>query len=373
LFMSIYIFKLTDSIQDVALFSFFYMISHMVSFILFAKIVKKGKANTPRQFGLIGMCLFFLSLLFLKEKAVEHLILLGSFFGFFNGMYWISYHFYRFELTNVMNRGNFAGVETATKTLASLLAPILGGYLIVYNFFGLEYGLVFILGALVYFGSYISFKPTDYKIVSHSTSNFLTSVKKIWRIKDLRKVLYSALAQGFGRGGIIDTLIALFLFDILKNEFHTGSWISFFQLVAVVIGVLYGKYMHYSKYKMPMLISGLLYSSSVLLLVFYPSFIVYVIFGILSQIISPFMSIPSRVYSLNLFHLVKDYKKRIIDYTVFKELFTVGFSRAVAWLLILLIPNITISSLSVVLILIAISIFLEPLILCTIKTKVHKV
>ncbi|MBT4121456.1 hypothetical protein HOE31_00715 [bacterium] len=372
LFMSVFIWSETKDINLVATFYITYLLIHTFSFTVFASLVKKGVMHFPRKLGIIGCASVYFSIFLLGDRAIEHLIPIAMGFGFFNGMYWISYHIFRFDYTKTSNRGNYTGTEKAIGTVIGIILPILGGYIIVQNFYNYGYGNVFLLGSFLYLVSFfIGNIPLPKS--THTKLHLRKTIKEIMKHKDLQKSMIVYFLGGFGRAGaLLRILLPLLIFDILQNEFELGGWLSFFALISAFLAVLFGRHINYKHYKNFATIGGLLFFVSILSLIGFPILLTYIIFGIVKELGSLFLQIPKRVISENLVHQIDDYTHHRVEYIVIREWFGILFGRGSSYVLLLFVGSLAVQQLQYVLVIMAFAVIVEILFLRSINQESYK-
>lgn len=373
IFLNVFIWKQTDSIIAVAWFNIVYLLVHTIIFSLFTDKVKRGHVHFPRQLGLAGFGFVYLAIYFLADKVINYLIPLAIVIGIFNGLYWISYQTIRFDLTHTKNRGNYAGMEGATRIVVKIIMPALGGFLITANFFGWGYATIFLFGALLFFASFF-IGNVKYEPHTKTRLHFRKSLKIILKDKDIMKNMWAYFFSNVGRSGALERILLPFLiFSILQNEFELGGWLSFFSVIAIITTLIIGKYMRYKRYNKSIMISTILYAALILSLAFFPSFTIYILFGILVEVLTPFIAIPKRVYGENLVHTMKNYKEHRMEYFIVREWFNVGFGRLFSYVLLLFIGGIAPEQLMFILPVMAGAIIIEAILLVSIKMDLSKI
>jgi len=372
-FMSIYIWKETQDLVLVAWFNIAYLMSHTIFFSLFSGYVKKGRVHFPRKVGLIGFAISYLVIYLLGDKAITYAIPIAFAVGLFNGLYWISYQILRFDLTSQKNRGNYTGLESGTKIGVEIIMPVLGGFIITMDYFGLGYANLFLLGSLLYL---ISFFIGNVSFPIHKTSRI--HIRKTWNLmiknSDIRKAMWSFFVGTFSRGGSLPRLlIPLLIFDVLRNEFHLGGWLSFFSVIAIIFTIGFGRYADYKHYKNYLTLGGVIYFILILSLIFFPSFYVYILLGILLKIVFNLVAIPKRVISENLINTIEDYPNHRIEYIVIREWFNIAFGRVGSYVILLFVAGIAVEQLKYALIVIGLAVLVEVYLLRSIKLDLTKV
>lgn len=371
-FLSIYIWKVTNDIKLVASFNIAYFLFHALSFLVFAPIVKKSKFHFARRLSLLGFTVVYLVMYVLGDKTIDYVNYLGMFLGFFNGMYWIGYQTVRFDLTTMGNRGNYAGLENASKIFVGILMPVLGGFIITANYFGLGYANIFLLGTFLFV---ISFAVGNIDLPIHKTSSFhlRKSWKLIWKNKDVRKSMFGILLSWLSHNGVLSrVLLPLLMFDLLQNELDLGGWLSFFAGVSIFVSVAVGRHVSYRHYKTMLTISGVLMFCSIISLTLFPLFLTYVLFGIAKEVSGVFNRIPKRVISENLLHSIPDYKNHRIEYFVMREWFGIVFGLTAGYGLLFLVDGIAAADLRILIIFMSLAVLGEVFLLRSIKTDISK-
>ncbi len=368
IFFVVFLWGETNSLRSLAIYSIALITAHIISFTLFASVVKKGKHHTPRVLSLIGSSIIYLILFILKDYVANHLILTGSMIGFFNGMYWISYLFLQFETTHTKNRGNFNGTMQALTTSISIFAPILGGAAIGLNFLNLGYGNIFIISIIVYiFSIFIGFV----KVENHKSPplHYRKTLKLIWQKKDIVKLILARFFGNIGYKGAIERLLPVFIFDIINSELHLGGLLSLFSLFGIIVVLFLGKKVPYSKYRFILTIGGSLFFIATMTLVGFPILFTYIFYGFAREIFLPLLQIPAKTYRDNLLHQIPDYKNHRVEYIVIREWIYVFASRVVGYGLFFFVPSISSTAFQIVLAIMASAILIDVLIMRSIKTN----
>ena len=84
---------------------------------------------------------------------------------------------------------------------------------------------------------------------------------------------------------------------------------------------LFWKFVPYSKYKLTIIISWILYSLSLLWFIFFSELKYLVLFTAFLNMVTVFFWIPQKVISTNVIHQIKNYNDIKTEYIVIRELF----------------------------------------------------
>lgn len=372
IFINIYIWKLTDDISAVAIFNIIFFIIHSFSFAFFAKYVKEGKANLIKNLGLFFLIIFYFILFLLKENAVNHLIILPIFWGIINAMYWVAYHTQNFDHTHTRNRANYTATERSVRTFVNLTAPIVGGFLITFDPFGLGYGNIFLLGML--FQSIALFTGSiPEKTQASKDYHPIKSFRYIWSFSDQRKTLLSnSLASiGYTRG--LDKILTIFLFIILGTELEVGFWISIFSIFSIIATLFVGKYIEYNQYKKIALLSSLFLSGSILNIVIFPGFLSYIILGSVTQMADPLIGLARRISALNILHKDGFQEKHRVEFMVIREFFNVAIGGSISLLPLIFFKELNVLNIVPVIILMSLATLTQGFLINSIKTDLSKI
>lgn len=369
IFLNVFIWKATEDLALLAWFNIAYLLSHNVTFSLFAGVAKRGRVHLPRAIALMGYSATYMVMFFLGEGAIHYVIPIAIAAGLFNGMYWISYQILRFDITSKENRGNYTGWEGSIKRTVNIIVPVMGGAIIAANFMGLGYSNLFLLGASMFLGALWLGNipaPKDNKSAFH----FFKTAKLLWKSPDIRRSMLAGTLGQFGRGGAIIRLVTpLLIFAVLGSELELGGWLSVFAFASVLSALIFGKFVRYQYYKLSILFGGLTYVGLIVILLLAPSFWIYVLFGTLVQTINVFVNIPQRVISENLVHSLGDETQHRAEYIVFRELINITVGRTASYALLLVVGGLAVIEMHLLMWLAVAAIVLELFLLLGIKTS----
>ncbi|MDA3840635.1 MAG: MFS transporter [Patescibacteria group bacterium] len=370
IYLNVFIWKQTESLVLIAWFNIAYVLFQLFGFHIFAYFVKRGRVHFARAFSLLGFTVTYLTIFLLAENAIQWIVLIGGFAGFFNGVYRIAYQVLRFDLTHSQNRGNYTGLESGTKTIVDIVMPLLAGAIIALNFFDFGYSSLFLLGTVLFLISFFVGK-VSFPLGDKGSFHFMTTWREIRKNRDLMKSMWSYFFSNFSRGGTITKLILpLLIFDAMQSELQLGGWLSFFSIMAVFISFAFGKFVHYKKYKNMLLIGGIFYFFLLLLLVLVPKFWVFILFGALIKIVDLLIKIPKRVISENLIDSIPNASSHRIENIVIREWFNIALGRLLSLVFLLFVVDLEVSQMKLFLLLVAFGALFEALLLRSIKKEI---
>jgi len=372
IFISLYIWNLSQSIVDVAVYHIAFFLSHCFFFHAFAPLAKKGYLNEIKRSGLVLLGIFYVALIVMQEQVAHHLIPIGIAYGVGNSMYWLAYHVQNFDITHTKNRGNFSGVERSIRTIINLLVPVLGGYLVTADPFGVGYGHIFALALGMQIGAFIF---SHIHIPHQPLANFhmKKTIKEVLKKKDVVKMLLVGTLSNFGYIRALKHVLILFLFVILGNEFKVGGWVSFFSLLSVFSVYTMGKRLPYAHYKTAALVSGLSLTGVIGMIIAAPAFITYIIFGSVQELVKPIIGVVRRVYTTNLIHTIEKHQTHRIEFMALREWMQIGIGGTLSFLPLLFVTDLSIASILPLLILMIVATLCVPLLIWSIQTRLEHI
>ncbi len=372
-FMSVFVWRLTNDISVVAWFNIIFLILHTTIFFVLNETFRKGQIHKVRKIGLIGFSLVYLSLFIFQENVQNFLYLYAFVIGIFNGMYWFSYQFNRFNSTHIKNRNSYTGLERAIDTIVGFIAPVVGGYIISSDHFFSGYPSLFLLGAIFFILAMIMGN------INVSSNNNLKKVdwkKLVTNVFSKPKVLKIFLANMLGGfsldGSLIRVVLPFLILQKTGTEFQLGGWLSLFALLSILTSLSLGHWISYLHFDRSIFIGGLIFVILFLLLYFFPVFGIFILFGAVQDVAANMIDVPRRVYTENLLHTLPNFEENKTGYLAVREVFGVGIGRVSSFVVLLFINDFSSKSLSFYAILIIIGVVAQISMLLSIKYKDEK-
>jgi len=250
---------------------------------------------------MLGLSITYLVLLIVWIDIINYQILLAIFLWFFNWIYWIGYNNSEFEFTNKNNRWNFQWLKKSLKIFISIVVPSLIWSIIWLNFMWYWYESAFFIWIIFFLSSAIVWKIDIIYSITHKYS-LLNAIKKIYWNKEILKSLWNFSLLGFSLSNpLLNTILPVLLFSYWINEIELWFLISSFSILTLILSYIFWKFVGYEKYKISYIISCLLYIISVIVLLFFPTYLYIILFSSILNLLFTFIDIPQNVFSSNLF------------------------------------------------------------------------
>ncbi|QNG58229.1 MFS transporter [Bacillus sp. PAMC26568] len=296
IFINVFLFRVTEQFEKVALFNLMMYIAWLPAFIFAGWLSKRVSKRNGLMIGGLAQFLFYLFVFFLEEKSTEYIISLGILFGFGSGFYWMAVNVLSVDYTQSHNRDWFNSVNGMVNTISQMLGPLVSGWLIV-SYSGLKgYSYIFGTSFILFF---VTFLLGFYLPKSSSDKTFYwKEMMLVHRSKAWRSLTYAFMANAF-RGGVISFAILVWVYSVTRNESSLGMF-SFMttslSLLSYYLIGRYGKTKHRLKY---MLYGNILFSAALIGLVFEVSWEWLLIYGVISGICIPLFELPFHTIALN--------------------------------------------------------------------------
>jgi len=327
IFLNIFIWKQTEDIRLIAIFNLVYLSVHTLTFALFSPIVKRWYRNLLHFTSLIWFAGVFLWIMYLSESAVDHLVWVGASIGFFNSIYWVTYHNTQFDITSYRNRWNYEWIRKAGRMLISIIIPVLVWFMISLNYMWYGYESAFFFWSMLFIlGAFVGMVNLD--IDNDERFDLIWVTKQCISNKDVFRSLYTYTLSAFSfSNSVVEIIIPIIIFSYVQEEFDLWIIVSVFSIVSIFAMYLFWKFVHYKSYKKAVfwLWSG--YGFAMIGFVLLGEIQYLIIFSALLTSIAALYALPQKVISDNVLHQLKNYKNIRSEYMVIREVFMyVGWS-----------------------------------------------
>ena len=343
LFLTLFLWK-TVSLEAVALFWGVHFGLLPFFYLIIGKIVKKQSRILPMQVGLAFAALFFFLLFTLKEESVKFLIPLAMLFSFQSSLHWLPFNTLAFDSNDPGTRGKFFGTMRALSRVIRFIAPIVGGLLIVWDPFGIDYMLVFGLSFLFFVLTFISSLSitTVPAIKVKSDFDFIKGVRLFFQNQDYRRTFFAVLMKGFSYRGPTEKILFLLFFIVTGNEAQTGGLAGVLALIAAASALWMSrqketKHMNYAWF------GAFGYVLATVVFVLWPNFWSLIFFSVLIYLLDAFVDVPQLTIGQNVINKYKDLEYRV-EYLIVRE-FSIATGRVLGYGVLFIVATIAFDSL----------------------------
>ena len=288
------------------------------AFILLAGWLSQARDRTwALRIGLALHALFYMSLLWLRESAVAHVIPLGVVLGVAMGFYYAGLHTLTFDVTAQGERDYYVGLSSFTSGITGAVAPFAAGAVI-----GLATGLrgyvmVFALAVVLYVLAFaMSLRlPPDREPRPFRLRAALLPPREH---KDWRLVMALWAVFG-GRFGIFMFIVGLLMYMASGSEMVVGGYSLVTGAIRIFGSLVVGRAVTPAR-RLPFMLLGALSATAAGLIMLGPINLPVVwAFGIMLAVSTPLFSIPSSAIQLDVIGRTAAEPSQRVEYVCARE------------------------------------------------------
>ncbi|MDO4996142.1 MAG: MFS transporter [Bacilli bacterium] len=341
-FLTAYFIKTTQ--DSLALLAFYYIITYLVlalGTLIVARIVNNRFRIQMYRIGVITTFIYMLSIVFLQEKIVYYLPLIAILNGTALSTYWYPYNLFVTNKIDNKDRTKFTVTANTVSSIVGVITPVLLGTIITSSNFKLTSIIIAVLSGIIILLSFVLKTEKNYdlpKVTYNDTWDYLISYKAT------RKALFTEFLIGLtASDGALNILTTVLIFTSFKTDLNLGIITS----IATVLKIIYIKFYQHKlkgKYdKRVVLISSLIPALSLLLLLFFKTNTMVVIYNICFTVFAGLISLVSEIRLVNISNSNLVDKDTQIEFLAFKEL-VLNLGRIASYDLVLVLTVININN-----------------------------
>lgn len=238
LFSPIYIFKIGQNFalspkNSLALVFLYFFIIHLVKLLtlpLAENLAVKIGFKKISYLSSLPFALFIAFLIF-SQKSSFWLLPAAIFWGVNASLFWFSYHGFFVKLGDADRFGQATATAQFLGTIANVLSPIMGGF-VIWKF---GFGALFVLSGVIFAFSLGALWFAQEKKPYHDAK-----ISKVWQLfATHKKMAVSYLGLG-GEGGLYGVAWPLFLFVVLGKILVVGQVVSAAIFLAALLTLMVG-------------------------------------------------------------------------------------------------------------------------------------
>ncbi|WP_246945874.1 MFS transporter [Bacillus pinisoli] len=318
-FVNVYLWKQSGQFLDIGIYNLSIVTLQPLTFILAGRWAKKIDRVIVLRLGVSSLALFFLTVLFIGDRASEFLVLLGGILGIGYGFYWLAFNVLTFEITEPETRDFFNGFLGLLSSFAGMIGPILAGFIIsnMKKFTG--YSVIFTISLILFSGAvvlslFLKRRPAQ------GNFEFIRIIKERSNNRNWRMVTNANFFQGLREGTFI-FMISVFVFITTNSELALGKFGLVNSVVAFFGYYIITRTIKEKHRKKSILIGGLLLYAAIFLIVFDLSYTRLIIYAVVIAIAYPLLLVPYMSLSYDVIGQGWNAAKMRIEYIVVRELF----------------------------------------------------
>jgi len=318
-FVNVFLWRQTNEYLPIATYNLAIFIIQPITFIIAGKLTKKIDRVNILRLGIVFLCLFFVTVLFLGDRAATYNVVLGCLLGIGYGLYWLAFNVLTFEITEPDTRDFFNGFMGALESLGGMIAPVVAGAIIAKLTTNIGYMTVFSISLALFVCAVISSFFSEQR-KADGPYELKNVIKQLFVNRRWRYVVLANLFQGI-REGLFIFVITIWVFIVTNSEFALGV----FYLILNVISLL--GYFFVSKFILPsyrittIFIGSILVSLSILILFFHLHYALFLVYAFVIGLGFPLLQVPYTSIVYDVVGTSKYAKEWRVEYIVVLELF----------------------------------------------------
>lgn len=318
-FVNVYLWKQSGELIDLGLYNLFIVIFQPLAFIIAGKVSKKIDRVVVLRLGVSFLAAFFLTVLVLKDQAVNYMYLLGAIIGVGYGFYWLAFNVLTFEITEPETRDFFNGFLGILTSLSGMVGPMLAGLIISRLTNTIGYKVIFAVSLMLFtVAVMLSFFFTSRK--AHGEYILLKIIQERKRNKNWRLITNAHVFQGL-REGTFTFFINVFVYIVTKSEMALGTFSFLNSFVAFFTYIVASRWITKKMRKKAILAGGLMLYFSLFLILFQISYERLLIYAIAIGIAYPILLVPYSSITYDVIGKGWNIAQARIEYIVVREIF----------------------------------------------------
>jgi YQGE family putative transporter len=329
-FVNIFLWKQSGEFKDLGLYNMATIILQLVTFTIAGRWAKKIDRVIVFRIGVIFLALFYLTVLFIGDKASTYLLLLGCLLGIGYGFYWLAFNVLTFEVTEPDTRDFFNGFLGILGSVGGMVGPMLAGFIIstltkttgYMIVFGISLGLFSLAVVLSFF---LKRRPASGQYL---LKRIIAERKND---KNWKSITYAHFFQGI-REGTYAFVITVFVFIATGSEMALGTFGLINSGISFISYYIVSRSIKSEKRNKSILIGGILLFLSIFIIVFDFSYIRLLIYSSIIAIAYPLILVPYTSLTYDVIGRGWNAGEMRIEYIVVREMF-LNFGRLVSVLI----------------------------------------
>lgn len=202
-----------------------------LTFYILGRFVKSGKSLLIFRSGIVLYLFYVLLVSLLKEKIVDYYLCLGSFYGFIQGLFWVSGH-------TLINRyagndsKNFVSIRSMISKTLKILFPIVFGVSIELTSFSYIARIVVVI-SFIQFCFSLLIKDTEVsKNKQYSLKEYLQYLMKL-KDKKINNVFKLVCLDGIV-SYLLETIVTILIVMNFKTSISLGFLTTIFSVFSII-------------------------------------------------------------------------------------------------------------------------------------------
>jgi YQGE family putative transporter len=315
IFINIFFWKQTNSFIIIVIYNLIHYITTPLAFIAAGALAKKRNGIWSLRLGLMIYAVFFGMILFVGNRGIIYIYLLGAVYGLAAGAYWLAFNTLSFDFTCLDNRDTYNGFNGSCAGIAAATAPITSAYIISRFTDSRGYNIVFtmtlvIFIILIFVSMLLKCKnygsTLDWKVVFSKNCEEWSIIRKattLWGFRDVTIVF----------------LINILIIETTRSELSLGKLTLMAALCSSASYVIVQKIIKPKRRRIAIYIGALGSFAAILGIAYKVMYGTLLLYVVLDAIFLPFFIIQLSSSTFNVINRAHDEDMRI-EYMINKDI-----------------------------------------------------
>lgn len=298
-FLTAYFIKTSqESIMDLSIYYIFSYILLAIGTFIVAGIIKNKFRIGMFRVGVILNFFYIMSIIILKEKIIDHLVLVSILYGISSSAYWFPYNLFVINKIDNDTRTEYTVKSKIVSSIVGVLCPILLGSIITVTNYELTAVIILFISLIQII---LSFMLTPEQENNLPRFNLKNTWNKLKDNKQIRKTLVVEFFIGMNvSDGALEVLMTILIFNSFKTNMNLGIITSITTVLSMIFIHIYGKLYKNKDDKKMIIISSILPVISVFILLVWKNNITIIIYNVCYVIFTALLTLTREIRLFNL-------------------------------------------------------------------------
>lgn len=319
-FFVLYFLTVSNSnILSLGIYKLIAIVAIYLVMLLTKNFCKSEKRIYLLKIGIILYFLYFLVIIFLKEKIVNYMYFIGLLYGLEEGFYYSVFNMLETDGVENKEREKYIGSQTCVQSIISILFPLIFGSLAQKNGF-IE--TTFFALLIVVIEIILSNLFQDKNIPKSKKANLGKFLKTMKDNDTYKKIGFNKICTGLTYSeGALSYVVTIYIIRVFNESMSLGIFTAIFSFISALLGFLFVKTIKPKQYKKLMIVTSILsisFFSIMLLSCNFLTIILYKLFYTISNGLQDLINGRNIGNFSNIKEIQKEYK---VEYYVSMETF----------------------------------------------------
>ena len=309
-FLVLYFLEIADNnILPLGIYKLVAAIAIILVMFLTRNYCKSSKRIILIRIGVVLNFLYFLTIIFLKERVIDYIYLIGLLYGLEEGFYYSVFNTIETDGVTNKERASYIGFYTLLKNIISILFPLIFGSIIQKS--GFLNAIIFALFIAIM--QIILSNIFKDKNIPKSDKTEFKNFRQIVKDKpQFKSIVFNKICSGLTYSeGALSYVITIYIIKVFSESISLGIFTSIFSIISALIGLLFAKFIKPKQYNFLIISSS---SIAIILLCFmlincnFISIVLYNLFHTISKCLTDLIVEKNVSDFANASYLKEEYK-----------------------------------------------------------------